>query len=292
MLLFLGLILVSTAGPFLHLAAMDAFAVAFWRLAGTAVVFLLWGLATNQLGFAQADLSRIAFGGVLLGTHFALWIWAFDLTDFASNLLLLVTEPITAALVGARFGERTQRAMWLSVALAFLGLAVIAGGDISLGPRALLGDFICIIGSVAITFFYALTQKQRRTTPLAGFMAISMGAGALAVLPVVLLTHSRLFSYPRTSWSWLGGLILITTVAGHGVFNYVSRQVKLFTLNVVVVLEPAVGVAMGWGLFGASMTRLQLLGGAILAVAVVIGLLPEWRDGPQTAAVGEIEGIQ
>ena len=291
-LLFVGLLLVSTSGPFLIEARMDAYAVAFWRMAATAVAFFVWGLATGQLGFRGARLGRIAIGGVLLGAHLALWVKAFDLTDYASNLLLLVVQPVMAALAGARLGERATKATWLSVGIAGVGLAIIAGGDISLGPRALLGDAISVIGSIGITVFYAITRDERRAMPLPGFMAVAMGAGAVAVLPVVLLTHSRLTGYPDVSWAWMTALVLITTVAGHGTMNFVARHVKLFTLNVVIVLEPALGVAIGWPLFGARMTAVQLAGGLVLTVAVVIGLLPEWSQRGEAPSVAELDGVQ
>jgi drug/metabolite transporter (DMT)-like permease len=56
--------------------------------------------------------------------------------------------------------------------------------------------------------------------------------------------------------------------------NFVARSIPLFTLNVVIVLEPLVSIAMGIPLFGASITTLQLAGGAVLSVAVIVGLRP------------------
>jgi drug/metabolite transporter (DMT)-like permease len=48
--------------------------------------------------------------------------------------------------------------------------------------------------------------------------------------------------------------------------------VTLFVLNIVIVLEPAIAIAMGALLFGARVTALQLGGGVLLAAAVVVGL--------------------
>jgi drug/metabolite transporter (DMT)-like permease len=268
---------------------MDAFAVAFWRLVGASTLFALWGLATGSLGLEGADARVIAFGGILLAYHLALWVWAFDMTDYASNLLLLVVQPIMAALFGMRLGEKTSRATWFSVALAILGLGVIAGGDVALGPRALLGDAISVISGLGITLFYAITRTARRTAPLPAFMALAMGTGALSLVPLLIATHARVIGYPAHSWAWLGALVLITTVGGHGLMNYVARHVTLFTLNVVIVLEPPIGVALGWPLFGARMTAVQIAGGLILAVAVVIGLLPDWAQHREMS-VAEVDG--
>jgi drug/metabolite transporter (DMT)-like permease len=113
--------------------------------------------------------------------------------------------------------------------------------------------------------------------PLSSFMGLTLAIGAAFELPIVLLSGARVFDYPPSSFAWLAALILVTTMGGHGLMNFAARYVKLFTLNVVIVLEPAIGILIGAMLFGATVTRLQVFGGAILACAVVIGLSPELR---------------
>ena len=278
--LFAGLLLVSTAGPFLVMARMDAFAVVLYRMAFAGALFLGWALLRRELQLTRRQAARIAVGGAFLALHFMLWIKAFDLTDYASNLLLLVTEPVVAAIFGIWLGERPTRATWTSVALAALGLAIVAGHDFRLGPRALLGDGLCILAGVAITLFFVITQRERETLPLSSFMGVALLAGALVSVPVVLLAHAPLLAYPRESWGWLAGIVLLTTLGGHGAFNLAARQVRLFTVNLVVVLEPAIAIAMGALLFGATVTPLQVAGGVVLAMAVVVGL-----RAPTTARV-------
>jgi drug/metabolite transporter (DMT)-like permease len=270
--LFTGLLLVSTAGPFIKSAQIDAYAVAFWRMAASAALFALWALLRRELSFTRSHLRSMIIGGAFMAGHFGLWIRAFDLTSYASNLLLLVVQPVIAALVGARLGEPPTRRTWISVTLATAGLAIIAQGDIQLGPRAILGDMLSILASISITSFYVVTRDARKELPLTTFMAVSMGAGAVAIVPVLALTRAPLIGYSGTSWGWLAGLVLVTTLAGHGTMNFVARYVPMFTLNVVIVLEPALSILMGIPLFGASLNIAQAIGGLILMVAVVVGL--------------------
>lgn len=270
--LFVGLFLVSTSGPFLRMARMDAFAVVLFRMGFSCALFLAWAAVRGELRVSRAQLGRIALGGAFLSAHFMLWIKAFDLTDYASNLLLLVTEPVTAAIFGVWLGERPNRNTWISVALACVGLGIVAGGDFQHGARALLGDALCVIAGVAITLFFVTTKKERSALSLSCFMGLTFAFGAVCTLPVIALAHSPLAGYSGTSWAWMAALVVLTTVGGHGAFNVAARHVTLFTVNVVVVLEPAIAIAMGAALFEASITGLQLVGGVILAAAVVIGL--------------------
>ncbi|MBI4508569.1 MAG: EamA family transporter [Deltaproteobacteria bacterium] len=273
-LLFLGLVLVSTAGPFLVVANLDAYAVVFWRMALGAVVYLGWDFARGRLRVPSGYLRGITLGALLLAAHFCLWVKAFDLTDFSSNMLLLVMQPVIAVFLGMRLGEKPTRSTWASIGLALLGLAIITGGDISLGSRALLGDVLCVLADLAIALFYVVAQDARRDLPLSTFMGFTLAIGAVSVLPITWAAGSPMVGYSASSWAWLAALVLVTTVAGHGLFNLVSPHISFFTLNVVIVLEPPIGILIGALLHGATVTSVQVAGGVFLGVAVIVGLRP------------------
>jgi drug/metabolite transporter (DMT)-like permease len=279
--LFAGLVLVSTSGPFIKMAALDAYAVVFWRTALAAMLFLVVGFKIER-----RHRARVAMGSVLLALHFLLWVKAFDLTDFASNLLLLVSQPVIAAAMGSRIGEPPTARTWIAVALALVGLGIIAGGDFALGPRALLGDAMCIAAGLAITLFYVITKEARATTPLPAFMGWTLVGCAVVSLPVALATGAPLVGYALPQWGWLLALVVLTTAAGHGLMNLAARGVTLFALNLVIVLEPAIAIAMGAALFGARVTALQLVGGVVLAAAVIVGLTPPGRARRGAPATG------
>ncbi len=273
-MLFAGLLCVSTSGPFYVMSGMDPYAVVLLRMGLSAPLFLGWSAARGELRVARGEGGRLVVGALLLALHFVLWVKAFQLTDYASNLLLLVAQPVMAALVAVRRGERTGRGLVPSVALAVIGLSIIAGGDFALGGRALLGDLMCIIAGAAITLFYIVTRAARAGTPLGTFMGLTFAIGAAAVAPLVGLAGVPVARYPAPAWAWLGALVLATTVAGHGLLNLAARHVGLFTLNIVIVLEPAIAILLGALLFGATIDALTVIGGLFLVAAVVFGLTP------------------
>jgi drug/metabolite transporter (DMT)-like permease len=263
------------------MARVDAYAAVFWRTALTALIGLGIGWGRGRLDWREMGrhTRSLALGGVLLGAHFLMWVKAFDLTDYASNLLLLVFQPIMAALLTARLGERLPRHALAAVGLSVLGLALIAGGDFALSPRALFGDALCLAAGVAITLFYVVTSRVRRALSLEVFLGIIMLVCAVTALPVALLAGVPLWGFSSTTWMWLAAIVVVTTLTGHGLMNYAANHVSLFTLNIVIVLEPVVGVVLGALLFGATVTVVQLLGGALLSTAVIFGM----RKGPATA---------
>jgi len=119
-------------------------------------------------------LPRLVVGALLLAAHFVLWVKAFDLTDYASNLLLLVAQPVIATFLAMRLGEPANRNTWISLGLATLGLTIIAGGDFALGPRALLGDAMCILGDLAIALFYVVTRDARQGMSMPAFLGATL----------------------------------------------------------------------------------------------------------------------
>jgi drug/metabolite transporter (DMT)-like permease len=280
--LFVALVLVSTSGPFIKMAALDAYAVVFWRTALAAPLFLV--VARHV---PRELRGRVALGSLLLGAHFLLWVKAFDLTNFASNLLLLVAQPMIAAALGGWVGEPPTRRTALAIALAAAGLAIIAGGDFALGPRALLGDAMCIAAGFAITLFYVVTRTARTRVHIAAFMGWTMVGCAALSLPVALAAGAPLRGYPGSSWAWLWALVLATTMAGHGLMNVAARGVTLFALNIVIVLEPAIAIAIGAALFGATVTPAQLGGGVLLGAAVFVGLGGGRKQAVATAEAAE-----
>src|SRR5262245_25484474 len=119
----------STSGPFFIMARMDPYALVLWRMGLSAIVFLATAAARGELRVATGETGRIVAGAVLIALHFNLWVKAFGLTDYASNLLLLVAQPVMAAVLSVKLGERSGRGVPVSIALAVAGLALIAGGD-------------------------------------------------------------------------------------------------------------------------------------------------------------------
>jgi drug/metabolite transporter (DMT)-like permease len=285
--LLLGLLFVSTSGPFFMMSKVDAYAAVFYRTLFAGLLGLVLARARGALSrpALRAHARGLTLGGVLLGGHFLLWIKAFDLTDFASNMLLLVAQPVLATVLGAALGEPSPRFAWVAIGTAAAGMLLIAGADLSLGPQALLGDGLCIVAGGLIALFYVVARDARRALSMDAFMGVTMLIAALLALPVALLADVPLTGFSTESWGWLWAIVLITTFGGHSLMNLAAREVPLFTLNLVIVLEPAIAIGLGALLFDASVTSLQAAGGVLLACAVAIGLYDKPSDKTAAAAV-------
>jgi drug/metabolite transporter (DMT)-like permease len=282
--LLLGLLAVSTSGPFFVMSKLSAFAAVFWRalLAGALALGFAALRRRLDLRALRACAPALIAGGVLLAGHFLLWVKAFELTDYASNLLLLVAQPIFAALLDAWTGQPMSRTTGLTLSLAAVGLLMVAGSDISLGPRALLGDTLSLLGGALIALFYVVSRAARRALTLDAFLGATMLIVALVALPVAWVAGVALSGYSAASWAWLLGLVCITTLGGHGLLNLAARSLPLYVVNLGIVLEPVLAFVLGALLFAAEISWLQCLGGVLLSSAVVLELRNAAVSAPDT----------
>lgn len=268
--LVLGLVAVSTSGPFFVMSHMSAFAAVFWRTALGGALALTWAWWRGSLAFDALRQHRrgLLLSGVLLGPHFLLWVKAFELTDYASNLILLVAQPIWSALLDRARGQPLPVRAPLVLALSLLGMLLVTGADMSLGPSALLGDLCCVCAGLIGALFFVVGRAPRLALPLDAYMGVTLLVSAGTALPVAVLADVPLLDYPQQSWVWLSAIVLVSTLAGHSLLNVAARTLSLFTVNMAILLEPIMAIGLGAALFGAAITAAQVAGAMLLLGSV------------------------
>jgi len=279
--LAIGTLAVSTAAPLIKLAAMPALAVAGWRCLLCGVIYALVRPAqlSSLLRMPLRQRLRLSLGSVLLAAHFALWISAFDHTSYASAVLLLVMQPVFGALLGIPvLGEKHGARTWIALAGAACGLALLVHGDVA-QPGGLFGDMLVVAACLAIAVFYLVVRPLRTAFPFAPFMAGCYGLAGLLLGAFSLATQSPLTGFSAESWAYLAALVLIPTVVGHACFNWAVPKVRFFTINLLIVLEPAIAILLCAVILDERATPMQMGGGAVLGLAVLAGL---GTRGPRT----------
>lgn len=280
LVLAVGTLAVSTAAPLIRLVGMPALAVAAWRTTGAA---LFYGALTlgplrarggQERGLRGAlDLASLVGGAALLAAHFGLWIAAFEHTSYASSVLLLVLQPVFGALLGrAVLGERLRLRMAIGIGAALIGLLLLVYDDLG-EPHHLFGDGLAVAGTLAIALYYIVVGRARRRLAFAPFMTQCYGLAGVMLVTAAALTSTPLTTTAATGgWGFLALLVLAPTVVGHACFNWCLGRVPLFTLNMLIVLEPALALVLGAWWLGTGVSPWQMAGGVVLGTAVLVGL--------------------
>ena len=131
-----------------------------------------------RLNFRQWGL--LLASGVMLALHFLLWMGSLRLTSVASSTVILALEPILI-LAGSvwLFKAKINRMMIIGMGIALLGSIAIGAGDFQLAGTALQGDFLSLLGTIAVAIHMLLGQFLR-----SGLSAFSYNFWVFSSLPV------------------------------------------------------------------------------------------------------------
>lgn len=246
-LLFVGVVCGSSAPPLMAALAVPALAIAFWRNAMALVVVWPVALIHDRRGFRAVRprmALAIAFAAAMLAVHFTAMATALQYTSVASAAALICSQSIWAALFSRLLGERLPGVAWLGILLALTGVVVLTGIDVSLSPRALVGDALAVLAGMAGGAYMVTGGVVRREVGVNVYTALCYSACALFTLVPLLITGQDLGGYAPVAWVQLIALTVLAQLLGHGLFNLVMRSVspsmvslgQLFTVPVAAIL--------------------------------------------------------
>jgi drug/metabolite transporter (DMT)-like permease len=244
----------------------------------------------------------MVIGGVTFGLHFVLFNTGFHHTSYESTVVLMVAQPLTAALLGYIFlREVVTSRMVISIVLGAVGLVILVWQDYTFKPEHLVGDgivFACVV-AIVITYLFARRLRQTLSYPVYVFTLFSVASVTAAVYMVV--DGQSLFHTSNGSLGWISIVVLIVwcTFVGHTSFNYVTKYIPLFYTNIVIISEPVIAILLKYALrsrfevFRASdLGGLHIAGGLILALGILIGFWGKRAASPNHRDTEDAEAAQ
>jgi drug/metabolite transporter (DMT)-like permease len=266
----LGVLAITWAAILVRWADAPPLAIAFWRMAlATACLaaFCVAGRVRFWRAWRGVDWWTGAGAALLLALHFGCWIASLEYTSVAASVVLVSTQPVFVALLGRAFlRERPSRSAWLGIGLAIAGTGVIAGADLALDRRALLGDLLALLGALWISGYYVLAKVLRASKDLVPYVTVIYGLTAGWLLVGAAASGGALAGWGGATWLALAGLALGPTILGHTSMNYALRYMPAFQVNVAILGEP-IGAALWAALLLSEMpeTATWVGGGLVLA---------------------------
>ncbi|MDG4536055.1 DMT family transporter [Streptomyces sp. AV19] len=242
----LALLLVAVSGMALSapliasITAAPALAIAFWRNAMavgalTPLVLLRHRAELKAMG-RRAVLLTMA-GGALLALHFGVWLPSLSMTSVASSTALVTTTPIWTVVLMRLGGRRRPGLVWAGTALAFLGVVILTGVDLSGSPRALAGDALALVGGMAAAGYVLLGAEVRRTVGTVPYTFVCYTTTTVLLLVACLVSGASLAGYDGGTW---GKLVLLTAAAqllGHSLINRVVKGLGPSVTSTAILLE-------------------------------------------------------
>ncbi len=126
--------------------------------------------------------------GLVAAIHFGFYIASLNHTTIAHSLAIIYTAPIFVALLSARWlHEPIRPRQWGGVLLAVLGVAILAGFELTFGSEILLGDMMALVSAVAFAIYSIAGRSQRNRYPLLVYAGLVYWLAGLWVLPFAVL---------------------------------------------------------------------------------------------------------
>ena len=225
----------------------------------------------------------LAFAGIALAAHFALWIGSLEYTSVAVSTLLVTTTPIWTALFDAFVRKRPlSRLGTAAFVVGGIGLLLVVGIDRTPAPypgHALLGDALAVLGSIAIGVYLLLVRDVRAALSTRSIVTHTFSWAALALLVAALAFRQPAPPlHDATAWGGILAMALISQLLGHTAINASLRNFTPNAVSFATLLEPVFAGALALAIFGEPIPALALLGGVLLLAAIGVVLREERID--------------
>jgi drug/metabolite transporter (DMT)-like permease len=284
-LIAVAVVAVSTSAPLIRRADAPSLAIAFWRnLLAVAVLvpFTAARRRTEIAGLVPAQRRGALLAGVLLAAHFATWVPSLAFTTVASSVALVATQPVWAALMARFRGEIVPARAWLGIGVAVAGAVALSGVDLSISPRALLGDALALAGGILAAAYVTVGSGVRQSVSTTVYTTICYATAAALLAGLCLAGGQPLSGYDAGTWAALVALTAGPQLLGHSVVNRVLRTTSATVVSVAILFEIVGSSLLAWAAFGETPPAGAYPAAVLIAAGVVLVVL----SGRQPAVSG------
>jgi drug/metabolite transporter (DMT)-like permease len=180
---------------------------------------------------------------------------------------------MTAILAAGLVGERIALRHWLGLAIGIAGVALVVSpklqGGLTGGITALTVA-VNVAGALSISFGTVYQKRFATALNLASGGAWQYAGATLVVLVAALLTEDMRFDGTPEAWFALAWSVIVLSLAAISLLMLLIRLGDVGRVASLIFLVPGVSALMAYGLFGETLTAVQILGMAVCAAAVLI----------------------
>jgi drug/metabolite transporter (DMT)-like permease len=246
-------------------------ALAFWRNAAGAaalVPVLLTRERSTLHGLRWRDLRSSVVAGLFLAAHFAAWLPSLSMTTVAASVALVTTTPIWTALVARISGVRLAAAVWWGLFLAFAGVVLIVGVDVTVSLEALAGDGLALLGAICAGGYVLSGARARQRLATSAYAVVCYSVCAVVIALSAVVVDVPLGGFEARDWWLIGAITVSAQLFGHTLLNLVLSSVGPTVVSLAVLLEVPGALLFALVLLQQS-PPLLALPGVVLVVAGV-----------------------
>jgi len=236
-----------------------------------AMRFAIAAAALAPFSVPKVTLKTLTVGagiGLVLGLGYLLQTTGLLFTNPTNSGLIsglfVVFAPLADRLF---FGVRPSRRVLVAVALSLLGMVLLAGS----GPAgAQVGDLLTLLCAGALGLHIVLLSRYAYSNDALGLTFAQMLAMALLFALFWPLFEPVAFP-PQEVWLVLAATGLMASAGAFWAQTFVQQRIPATRTAVILTSEPVFAAFFGYWLAGDRLVPVQILGGALILSALVVG---------------------
>ena len=281
----IGIVAVSFASIFIRLAEAPSLVIAASRLTIASLILSPAVLIKSKhelRSLTRGDLSLAILSGLFLGVHVAAWISSLEYTSVASSVVFVSTSPMFVGLASHfLLKERVSRRMFVGIAVSVLGGMIIGYGDFGLGARELFGDFLAILGAVAVSVYLLVGKKLRRHLSLLSYISLVYATAAAFLIAVCLIAGHTFSGYSPQTYLMFVLLAAVPQIIGHSSYNWALKYLPATFVGVATLGEPIGSTILAYFILTEIPTLAKIGGGVLILAGIYISSRAESTAGSE-----------
>lgn len=257
---------------------IGGWAMAFWRLAISGLVFaMLAKVAGQRLPASRRAIVYSLLSGAFLGFDLALWHESIHAVGPGISTLLNSLQIFFLAAIGfVYFSERQSMLQLLSLCLAMLGVAMIGSPEFAQNSAATWGFVTGIVSGAMLAASMTFIRKTHDTEPTPIFVLmqlISIGGVLAMIVPMLLIDQGNILP---NSWSELAWVLVYGTVMqclAWGLIAYSIPKLSLTLVGLLLLTEPIAALVIDYSWLDKPINSLQWAGALLTMFAIFLGSL-------------------
>ncbi len=277
-LLLIGGVAIGTSPIFMRFADVTPTSAAFWRLALSLPLMIIWqaydirknaGAATPKMNLKE--IKPFVIIGFFFALDLTMWHWSVQLTTVANATLLANMAAIFTAVGGFLFfGERFSRTFVGGMILALMGAMALMGSSIELNPDHLFGDFLGLITAFAYAGYMISSAAARKRFSTVSIVLGTAIFGCIFLLPIALNETGDFIPVTLAGWLPLLALAWFTHVVGQSLIVYALAHLPAAFGSVSLLVQPLVAAILAWILFAEALGIYHFVGGAFIITGILV----------------------
>jgi len=279
--LIISIIAVSFASIFILCCQAPPLSIAFYRLLFTTLLIFPFILIRKKTRdelrtLPRATLLIMLVIGVILATHFSLWITSLKMTSVASSVILVTAHPVLVAPVSFYFlKEKLSRVNALGIAISLAGVAVLVIGNYgfaAFGLDTIEGNILALLGGIAAGLYIIGGRKLRKTVSTMSYAFVVYAVGTITLFFICLALSAPVYNLTITDYEIILLMALISGIFGHTLYNWSLGYIRASVMSVALLGEPIgsslLAYAIPW--IHQEPSLYTVVGGGIILVGIYL----------------------